>query len=83
MFKSEGDNCVNQMIMVYGASNNLLILGKPLFSNSNITVNYETKLIGLSNGKDLNPVKIDYTPRVIILFVTFALIAGALGLLGK
>jgi hypothetical protein len=71
------------MIMVYGASNNLLILGKPLFSNSNITVNYEANLIGLSNGKDLNPVKIDYTPRVIILFVTFTLIAGALGLLGK
>jgi hypothetical protein len=71
------------MVMVYGASNDFIILGKPLFSNSNITVNYETNLLGLSNGIDLNPEKIEYTPRVIILFVTFSLIAAALGLLSK
>ena len=71
------------MIMVYGASIDLLILGKPLFYNSNITVNYETNLIGLSNGRDLNPVKIDYTSRVIILFVTFSIIAGSFGILAK
>lgn len=60
-----------------------MILGRPLLANSNITINYDTNQIGLSNGKDLNPVKINYTPRVIMLLVTFILIAGALGFLGK
>jgi hypothetical protein len=60
-----------------------MILGRPLIANSNITINYDTNQIGLSNGKDLNPVKINYTPRVIMLLVTFSLIAGALGFLGK
>ncbi len=60
-----------------------MILGRPLLANSNITINYDTNQIGLSNGKDLNPVKINYTPRVIMLLVTFSLIAGALGFLGK
>jgi hypothetical protein len=60
-----------------------MILGRPLIANSNITINYDTNQIGLSNGKDLNPVKINYIPRVIMLLVTFSLIAGALGFLGK
>lgn len=60
-----------------------MILGRPLIANSNITINYDTNQIGLSNGKDLNPVPINYTPRVIMLLVTFSLIAGALGFLGK
>lgn len=60
-----------------------MILGKPFLANSNITINYDTRIIGLSNGKDLNPVKINYIPRVLILVITFSLIAGALGLLGK
>ena len=39
--------------------------------------------MGLSGGKDLNPVKIDYVPRVIILSVIFTLIALAMGFLVK
>lgn len=83
IFKLEGDTCVNQLVLIYNASYDLMILGKPLLSNSNISINYDDRLLGLSNGKDLNPVKINYTPRVIILFVSFGLISLALGLLGK
>lgn len=39
--------------------------------------------MGLSGGKDLNPVKIDYVPRVIMLSVIFTLIALAMGFLVK
>lgn len=83
IFKLEGESCVNQLVFIYNASYDLMILGRPLLSNSNISVNYDEGLLGLSNGKDLNPVKINYTPRVIILFVSFSLISLALGLLGK
>lgn len=44
-------------------------------------MNYEAKTVGLSAGKDLNPVKIDYVPRVIMLSVIFTLIALAMGFL--
>ena len=83
IFKLEGDSCVNQMVLVYNASYDLMILGRPLLSNSNISVNYEQSTLGFSNGKDLNPVKINYTPRVIILFVSFSFIALALWLLDR
>jgi hypothetical protein len=46
-------------------------------------VNYEARTVGLSSGKDLNPVKIDYVPRVIMLSVIFTLIALAMGFLVK
>jgi hypothetical protein len=46
-------------------------------------VNYDARTVGLSGGKDLNPVKIDYVPRVIILSVIFTLIALAMGFLVK
>ncbi|MDO7793904.1 hypothetical protein, partial [Escherichia coli] len=44
---------------------------------------YEARPVGLSSGKDLNPVKIDYVPRVIMLSVIFTLIALAMGFLVK
>ncbi len=59
----------------------MLVLGRPFLQNSNITVDYENGRIGLTNGKDLNPVKINYAPRVIILFVVFSIIAMAMGCL--
>ena len=46
-------------------------------------MNYEAWTVGLSSGKDLNPVKIDYVPRVIMLSVIFTLIALAMGFLVK
>ena len=42
MFKSEGDTCVNQMILIFNATYDIMILGKPLLANSNITINYDT-----------------------------------------
>ena len=41
----------------------------------NISVDFDNFLIGLSNGQDLTPVKIDYTPRVILMAVVFAILA--------
>jgi hypothetical protein len=79
----DGDTCVNQMVLVYNATFDLMVLGRPLLSNANISVNYEDSTLGLSNGKDLNPVKINYTPRVIILFVSFSLIVLALWMLDR
>jgi hypothetical protein len=67
--------------MIFNATQDMIVLGSPFFQNANISVNYETKQIGLSNGKDLNPVKIDYVPRVIMLFVIFSIIAIAMGCL--
>ena len=46
-------------------------------------MNYDAGTVGLSSGKDLNPVKIDYVPRVIMLSVIFTLIALAMGFLVK
>jgi hypothetical protein len=83
IFKLEGDTCVNQMVLIYNASYDLMVLGKPLLSNSNISINYDASVLGLSNGKDLNPVKINYTPRVIVLFVSFGLIVLALWMLDR
>ena len=71
------------MVLIYNASYDIMVLGKPLLSNSNISINYDDTIIGLSNGKDLNPVKIDYTPRVILLFVSFSLIILALWMLDR
>jgi hypothetical protein len=64
--------------LLYNATSNMIVLGIPLLSNSNITVDYTRGFIGLTGGKDLNPPQINYVPRVIILFFIFALIAGAL-----
>jgi hypothetical protein len=66
------------LVLVYNATSNMIVLGVPLLSNSNITVDYTRGFIGLTGGKDLNPPQINYIPRVIILFVIFGLIAGAL-----
>ena len=44
-------------------------------------MDYEAGTVGLSSGKDLNPVKIDYVPRVIMLSVIFTFIALAMGCL--
>lgn len=71
------------MVLIYNASYDLMVLGRPLLSNSNISINYDDTIMGLSNGKDLNPVKIDYTPRVILLFVSFSLIILALWMLDR
>jgi hypothetical protein len=71
------------MVLIYNASYDLMVLGRPLLSNSNISINYDDNIMGLSNGKDLNPVKIDYTPRVILLFVSFSLIILALWMLDR
>jgi hypothetical protein len=71
------------MVLIYNASYDIMVLGRPLLSNSNISINYDDTIIGLSNGKDLNPVKIDYTPRVILLFVSFSLIILALWMLDR
>lgn len=61
----------------------MIIFGSPFFQNYNVSVNYEARTVGLSGGKDLNPVKIDYVPRVIMLSVIFTLIALAMGCLVK
>jgi hypothetical protein len=71
------------MVLIYNSTVDMMVLGKPLFSNANISINYDIGLIGFSNGINLNPTPIDYTPRVIILFVSFGLISLSLGLLGR
>ena len=71
------------MILVYNATYDVMIFGKPFFSNSNITVDYDRSLLGLSNGKNLNPEPVLYGGRVLILFLTFSFIAGSLSALAK
>lgn len=83
IFKLEGENCVSQMVLLYNSTVNMIVLGKPLFANANISINYDIGQIGFSNGVNLNPTPVNYTPRVIILFVSFGLISLSLGLLGR
>jgi hypothetical protein len=77
----EANGCASNFVFIFNATQDLIILGRPFFQNSNITVDYEKRIIGLNNGKNLNPTPIDYQPRVIMLFVVFSLIAIVMGLL--
>lgn len=81
LFRQGNEECVINLIMIYGASSSYIVLGKPFLQSSNITVDYDRLLIGASGGKDLNPVKTNYVPRVLLLVGIFSFIALMMGFL--
>lgn len=75
LFRQDGDDCLLMVTFTVNATSDLLILGAPAFHNTNISVDFDNSIIGLSNGINLTPIQINYTPRVAILMVVFTLIA--------
>ena len=74
LFKQDGEDCALMVLFEFGATTNQVILGIPAMHNMNITIDYDSGLIGLSNGVNLTPIPIDYVSRAIILIIMFTLI---------